>query len=338
MLNEQEYATKQILPELRHAVSETDPGLLYLLRKRALQECIFLSKLDHPNIVQFVGVCVNQESVILVMEYLPTPLNLFLEMYTNIPLSHKYSILYDVCLGLEYLHGCLPPLIHRDLNAKNIMLTAEFKAKLVDIGSARHVGTTKHDGELSPCPGALIGMPPETLIEGAIYYDEKMDIFSMGNVILHVITQKWPFPVEITISENVKEVDDLEVLSRLPYIESMDDVDQLKDIVVKCLQSDPSDRPTATEIVQKFKMFCANTSEVLAGGFNLTKAAHSPLSQKEKVQEDIQAQWIISNLYLSVVQIKNSIKMMKLEEKECNTCRYLLRTILYFVLLGTYHL
>lgn len=310
--DDEEYATKQIDPELRKAVSEIEPKLLTDLREYALHECLLLSELDHPNVVRFLGVSVTDDNVILVMEYLPTSLPFCLEEYENFPPPYKFSVLRDACLGLEYLHTYRPPLIHRDVSANNIMLTADLKAKLVDVGSARQVGTKREDGTMSACPGALVCMPPEALIEGSIY-DEKIDIFSIGNVILHVVTQKWPIPVEVI--EKVQAEDaplyaDPEVNVRLPYIREMGKDHSLLDVVLRCLQSNPKARPSATDIVEKLEVLCAkypiskNPLEMFEMIVALQlQAAHS-MPQIEI--DPAHAQWLVSDLRLNAM--KNQVK------------------------------
>ena len=299
-----------------NAVKEIEPNLLIDLRKYALQECILLSELDHPNIVHFKGVCITDDNVTLVMEYLPRSLTSVLEKYQNIPPPFKFGILRDACLGLEYLHTYRPPLIHCDISSNNIMLSADMKAKLVDVGSARQVGSTKPDGTMSPCPGALVCMPPEALTERAMY-DEKIDIFSMGNVILHVITQKWPIPSEEAMKGRVeggRMYNDPEVKVRHPYITEMGDDHSLAEIVVKCLQSDPKARPKAEEIVVKLEELCAkyprDVMSVLelmekAVSNQLSAAAHAASNQP--IDPSI-AQYLVSDLRLHAIREQAAIK------------------------------
>ena len=315
-IQDEVFATKQIDPELIKAVEEVEPSLLIDLRKYALQECILLSELDHPHVVNFKGVCVTEGNVTLVMEYLPRCLTSVLETYPNVPPPFKFSILRDACLGLEYLHTYRPPLIHCDISSNNIMLAADMKAKLVDIGSARQVGSSKPDGTMSPCPGALVCMPPEALNENA-NYDEKLDIFSMGNVILHVITQKWPIPneeAENEFDEGGIIYDDPEVKLRYRYIMEMGQDHSLADTVVYCLQTDPTARPDATDIAVKLEELCAkyprdimSVLELMekAVSNQLSAAAH-PASNKP-IDPSI-SQYLVSDLRLHAIKAKAVIK------------------------------
>ncbi len=107
-----------------------------------LKECTLLSDLRHPHIVQFLGICFlpdTSDLPILVMEYLPYCLDRLLvgDNRVELSLAMKCSILSDVAKGLAYLHAQTSPIIHRDLTAKNVLLTAAMLAKIADLGVAR---------------------------------------------------------------------------------------------------------------------------------------------------------------------------------------------------------
>ena len=87
------------------------------IKAKFLQECSLLSKLKHPNIVQFLGIHRTIEDVLLVMEYIHMDLAKCLDTHPDIPLPLKLSILLDVSYGLLHLHSQTPPIIHRDLTA-----------------------------------------------------------------------------------------------------------------------------------------------------------------------------------------------------------------------------
>ena len=104
--------------------SDIQPSEKEGIRERFCEECHILSQLNHPNVVEFVGVyfgggaTVNYADLTLIMEHLHTDLARFLDSaeHPSIPLSIKLSILLDVSAGLLYLHIQLKePVIHRDL-------------------------------------------------------------------------------------------------------------------------------------------------------------------------------------------------------------------------------
>ena len=146
-----------------------------------------MSSLRHPNIVQFIGICLHPSSPlpILVMENLKSQLHQLLVTCSTIPLILKQSILSDIARGLAHLH---PQVIHRDLSAKNILLTPFFTAKICDFGSSLSSDSNARPHELTPYPGERVYMPPEALIDQPIY-GCSMDIFSFGHLALFSIIQ-----------------------------------------------------------------------------------------------------------------------------------------------------
>ena len=150
-----------------------------------VQECQLMSDLRHPNITLFLGLCFlpNCQFPVLVMERLDGSLDDLLETVPNIPLSLKYSMLEDVARGLLYLHMHDPQIIHRDLTAKNVLLTSALVAKITDLGNSRIVNIQPGQlaQTLSRNPGTLVYMPPEAL-SAAARYGPSLDVFSFGHL------------------------------------------------------------------------------------------------------------------------------------------------------------
>ena len=120
--------------KLHEALIEADnEGVADVVRKYE-QECQLMSSLRHPNITQFLGLCFlpGTQLPLLVMERLETSLDDLLEHISGLPLFLKRSVLEDVACGLVYLHKRTPPVIHRDLTSKNVLLTSSLVAKITD--------------------------------------------------------------------------------------------------------------------------------------------------------------------------------------------------------------
>ena len=245
-LNGHLYAVKQIDPKLlRYAKGHQ---LALDLQRRALKECLLLGRLQHPNIVQFVGINIRGRRVTLMMEYLPMQLAECLEK-VNFPAPLKYRVLRDVSQALLYLHSQSPAIVHGDLSANNIMLTQDFTAKVIDFGSSTTVDALPIDGTASPCPGAMVCMPPEAKVNHPIY-DHKLDIFSFGVVTLHVVIGEWPIPPDNPPVSHLSPPTGLEApeLQHLvEYLQRMED-HPLLELVIRCLQFNPSNRPSTQEI------------------------------------------------------------------------------------------
>ena len=151
------------------------------IASKYVEECQLMSDLRHPHLVQFLGVCFLPDSTlpVLVMERLLTSLDELLEHNSDIPLSLKRSILADLSRGLVYLHSRNPPVIHRDLSARNVLLNSAMVAKIADLGNSRI---------LSRIPGTMVYMPSEAF-EATSKYGPSLDIFSFGHLSLFTITQ-----------------------------------------------------------------------------------------------------------------------------------------------------
>ena len=169
---------------------------------RYVQECQLMSHLRHPNIIQFMGVCYlpNSELPVLLMEKLNSSLDDRLETVPNIPLVLKHSMLEDVARGLLYLHKNTPQIIHRDLTAKNVLLTSSLVAKITDFGNSRIVNLQPGQlaRTLSQYPGTLAYMPPEALSANA-RYGPSLDVFSFGHLALFTLNQVYELHAAIII-------------------------------------------------------------------------------------------------------------------------------------------
>ena len=151
-----------------------------------------MARMRHPHVVQFLGLCYLEESTlpVLVMERLYTSLDDLLESSPGLPLALKLSLLTDVARGLVYIHTRDPPIIHRDLSARNVLLTSSMVAKISDLGNARIVNL--QPGQLAmtqTCmPGTWAYMPPESFDQHS-RYGPRLDIFSFGHLALFTLTQ-----------------------------------------------------------------------------------------------------------------------------------------------------
>ena len=151
-----------------------------------------MSDLRHPNITLFLGVCFlpNCQLPVLLMESLDGSLDDLLETVPNIPLALKRAVLEDVARGLLYLHKHTPQIVHRDLTAKNVLLTTSLVAKITDFGNSRIVNLQPGQlaRTLSRLPGTLVYMPPEA-ISASSRYGPSLDVFSFGHLVLFTLTQ-----------------------------------------------------------------------------------------------------------------------------------------------------
>ena len=222
------------------------------LQERIIKECKILSKLRHPSIVQFFGVYYKDDSQIpvLLMERLWKTLYTLLEEQGNqLSLLTKTQILFDVACGLQYMHNQKTPVIHRDVNINNVMLTKHLEAKLIDLGQAIILDDLEKQ-KLISAPGNLAYMAPETLMSNPVY-GTKVDVFSFGCTIIHLVAEKFPKATDqYVVCEDNSDVfiKVSEFQRRKEYFKLMGSSIYLQDIAHRCLEDIPASRPTAVEI------------------------------------------------------------------------------------------
>jgi len=78
---------------------------------------------------------------VMVMEKMQEGMTSLAEKHDNTLLLVKLSILHDVSLGLKYLHGRNPPIVHQDLTPNDILVTPQLVAKITDLGVAKTMVT-----------------------------------------------------------------------------------------------------------------------------------------------------------------------------------------------------
>ena len=159
------------------------------------KEIAVLSNLDHPNIVHYHGIGYFEDNKLplLLMELMETNLQNHLSTNPNLPLPKKMLILLDVSKGLAYLHAGIPPILHGDLTAKNVLLDSRTKAKIADFGKSRitNIESGKQDVTFHHI-GTLDYMPPEALnTESGYKYNKKLDVFSFGHLALCTVVQRF---------------------------------------------------------------------------------------------------------------------------------------------------
>ena len=182
--------------------------ILAIKKDIVLREIEIMSKLHHPNIVQFLGFVYNP--FIIVMEYLPCG---DLTSNTTLTKTQKITIMKDILKGLAYIHNRQPnTLIHRDIKPSNVLLTTSKLAKLSDFGLSKFYNTGSkeltiktdvtsdkdnekkhllHSDNTIPV-GTERYMAPEVKLTSS--YNNKIDIYSCGILFYELFERKKYYP------------------------------------------------------------------------------------------------------------------------------------------------
>ncbi|XP_065181687.1 serine/threonine-protein kinase WNK-like isoform X15 [Sycon ciliatum] len=225
-----------------------------------------LSQLHHPNLCQVLGVAVTADRhlPLLVVELFDHTLcqcSVGADRFDHVALL---SFLADAVAGVRYLHSRDPPVIHRDLTLRNVLIKGQI-AKLCDFGCARLRPTSPADlvgflPDLTACPGNVLYMAPEALQNPPVY-DESLDIFSFGVLATSVVTGVEPSTdlhtsprtiirqverADGTSEENVTAITEVE--RRCVDLRRIPDSHPLKPAIFRCLAVVAEDRPKAEEL------------------------------------------------------------------------------------------
>ncbi|NXM92138.1 RIPK2 kinase, partial [Oenanthe oenanthe] len=170
-------------------------------RNHLLKEAEILHKARFTYILPILGICNEPEFLGIVTEYMTNgSLNQLLhgkDVYPDIPWCLRFRILYEIALGVNYLHNMNPPLLHHDLKTQNILLDDEFHAKIADFGMSkwRVISMSQSRSESSlPEGGTIIYMPPEDYNPSQkTRASVKHDIYSYAVIMWEVMSRKQPF-------------------------------------------------------------------------------------------------------------------------------------------------
>lgn len=204
------------------------------------ENCHQLSKLRHPNVVQFLGLFFQEgiSAPVLVMEYLPITLSLCIDQYGILPKEISYSILHDVALGLCYLHSQMPPMFHGCLSSNTVLLDSNMTAKLSDLGTLSL--TPLSIAHVTQTPENMVYVPPEAITADP-NYNISIDQYSYGILMIHVFSGKWPIA-----QSGVSEAD-----RRENFLREIGSDHPLKELVLRCINVDAQQRANAHEMVQQ---------------------------------------------------------------------------------------
>ena len=230
--------------------------------KEFTSEFNLLALVRHKNIVRYIGLAQfhdPSENPAVVMELMEIDLHKRILQRPSIELFKKFNILRDIA-GLHFLHSYQPMIIHRDLTAKNILLRSSGVAKIADFGNSRMVDQEQLT-MMTSVAGTLVYLAPEA--QGT-NYNEKIDIFSYGHLMLFVFIEEFPnnlfspsyYETDPDKGTQVPKVR-LETDRRSEYIHKLAQQschsNSIVELVKKCLSNKPADCPTASQLVEFHK-------------------------------------------------------------------------------------
>ncbi|KAJ9554448.1 hypothetical protein OSB04_018493 [Centaurea solstitialis] len=157
--------------------------------KEWLTEVKYLGQLRHPNLVKLIGYCSEGDSRLLVYEFMPKGSlenHLFRRGPQPLPWATRLKVAIGAARGLAFLHDAKEQVIYRDFKASNILLDADFNAKLSDFGLAKAGPTGDKTHVSTQVMGTQGYAAPEYIATGRL--TAKSDVYSFGVVLLELLS------------------------------------------------------------------------------------------------------------------------------------------------------
>lgn len=242
--------------------------------KRFRQSAIFAARVNHHNVAKTLDYFEERDGVFLIEEFVPGEnLESKLGRFTVVDPHLGAQILHHLCKGVAASHHA--GVVHRDLKPSNIMTEKGANLhhlKITDFGIATLTESVFNDaakaGDLTQSTsgtirGALPYMAPEMMFrDPQCPPGAAMDIWSIGALMFRMLTGQYPFGVYLDAAVNVKN------RSRASWPKFMIAnaqfrplAEELQGIIENCLSYEPSERPTADDLVRQCDELCYLTAD-----------------------------------------------------------------------------
>ncbi|XP_008677879.1 uncharacterized protein [Zea mays] len=210
------------------------------------QEVSLMKKLRHPNIILFMGAVASPERLCIVTEFLPRG-SLFRLLQKNtakLDPRRRVHMAIDIARGMNYLHHCSPPIVHRDLKSSNLLVDKNWTVKVADFGLSRLKLETFLRTKTGK--GTPQWMAPEVLCNEPS--DEKSDVYSYGVILWELVTQKIPWD----------NLNTMQVIGAVGFMDQRLDIPSDTDpkwasMIESCWDSDPQKRPSFLEVLDRLR-------------------------------------------------------------------------------------
>jgi serine/threonine protein kinase len=210
------------------------------------KEVGIMSKLRHPNVLLFMGACLEPGNLMIVTELMSqgSVYDLLHKHPEQLTFRKKMEIARGAAKGMNWLHQSKPvSFIHRDLKTGNLLVDDNWCVKVCDFGL-----TLVKKNEEKANYGAIgtpLWMAPEVLTNQA--YDESADLYSFGIVLWELMTHKDPYPEINTFGEMLEKVCKQHHRPAIP--ESCPPT--LRALMEKCWDPVPSKRPSFVDVLSE---------------------------------------------------------------------------------------
>ncbi|XP_041018042.1 MDIS1-interacting receptor like kinase 2-like [Juglans microcarpa x Juglans regia] len=162
-------------------------------RKEFFNEIVALTEVRHRNVVKLHGFCSSERHSFLVYEYLEKGSLAGIlsedEEARELDWSRRVNVVKGLVHALSYMHhDCSPPIVHRDISSKNVLLDSDYEAHLSDFGTAKFLKLDSSNW--TGFAGTYGYAAPE--LAYTMRVTEKSDVYSFGVLALEIINGNHP--------------------------------------------------------------------------------------------------------------------------------------------------
>lgn len=166
-------------------------------RAAFVKEAKMLATLHHPNIVEVIDVFDENNTSYMVMDYIEgRTLQSIVDQSGPIPYPEAVNYIAQVTNAVDYLHQ--RHILHRDIKPDNIMITADYKAILIDFGSAREFEQDKTQMHTSMLTH---GYAPTEQYTANSRKGSYTDIYAIGATMYFILTGQVPVEAAARLTE-----------------------------------------------------------------------------------------------------------------------------------------
>ena len=248
-------AVKQV--EVNQKIAGQDKDKMKEMVAALDQEIDTMQHLEHPNIVQYLGCEKKEYSISIFLEYIPGgSIGGCLRKHGKFEESLVSSLTRQTLSGLAYLHT--EGVLHRDLKADNILLDTDGTCKISDFGISKKTDNIYGNDITNSMQGSVFWMAPEVVRSQGQGYSAKVDIWSLGCVVLEMFEGRRPWSKEEAIGA-IYKLGSLNQAPPIPEAVSNAISPEAYAFMLDCFTIDPTERPTA-ETLLKQHPFCKPNS------------------------------------------------------------------------------
>ncbi|KAJ5601650.1 hypothetical protein N7510_011184 [Penicillium lagena] len=244
-------AVKQV--EINARIAGMDKDRIKEMVAALNQEIDTMQHLEHPNIVQYLGCERGEFSISIYLEYISGgSIGSCLRKHGKFEESVVKSLTRQTLSGLAYLHD--KGILHRDLKADNILLDLDGTCKISDFGISKKTDNIYGNDSTNSMQGSVFWMAPEVIQSQGRGYSAKVDIWSLGCVVLEMFAGRRPWSKEEAIGAIFK-LGSLSEAPPIPEDVSLNISPAALSFMLDCFTIDTYDRPTAGTLLTRHP-FC----------------------------------------------------------------------------------